>query len=294
VINEMKGNPRALSGVRRIIRNRSLAACLVAIFILSLPLGTAACSVWGTGVVRVSGSTTLLPLVLEGADRYMNLNGDKTVLVQGGGSSVGIAQVKEDIVDIANSSRDLKPEEDDGMLVDHPIALDVIAIVVHPDVPVDNLSHEQVKAIFTGAITNWSEAGGADEPIMVVVRDRASGTREMFDQEALDKENSVDSAIECNSNGIVRETIAATRNSIGYISIGYVNSSIKSINYDGVAPGMETAKDGSYTLSRFLHMYTHGETLPAAQDFIDYILSEDFQMDVVAQDYIPIIVLEKQ
>jgi phosphate transport system substrate-binding protein len=273
---------------------RFLMAFLMGIILLSVTLGTSACSVWGTGVVRVSGSTTLLPLVLEGADRYMNVYSDKTILVQGGGSSMGIAQVKESIVDIANSSRDLKPEEDDGRLVDHPIALDVIAIVVHPDVSANNLSHEQVKDIFTGKITNWREVGGADEPIMVVVRDRASGTREMFDQEALDKENSVDSAIECNSNGIVRETIAATRNSIGYISIGYVNSSIKSISYDGVAPGMETAKDGSYTLSRYLHMYTHGEALPAAQDFIDYILSEDFQMDVVARDYIPVINLEKQ
>lgn len=274
--------------------SRFLAAFLVAIFLLSLPLGTAACSVWGTGVVRISGSTTVLPLVLEGSDRYMDLFADKTVLVQGGGSSVGIAQVKEGIVDIANSSRDLKPEEDDGLLVDHPIALDVIAIVVHPGVAIDDLTRDQVKDIFTGAITNWREVGGADEPIMVVVRDRASGTREMFDQEALDKENAVDSAIECNSNGIVRETIAATRNSIGYISIGYVNPSIKSISYDGVAPGMETAKDGSYSLSRFLHMYTHGETLPATEDFIDYILSEGFQLEVVAREYIPVIDLEKQ
>ncbi len=103
-------------------------------------MSSTACSVWGTNVVRISGSTTVLPLVQEGADRFMDLYGEKTVLVQGGGSSVGIAQVKEGIVDIANSSRDLKPEEDDGMMVDFPIALDVIVIVVHPGVAVDDLS----------------------------------------------------------------------------------------------------------------------------------------------------------
>jgi phosphate transport system substrate-binding protein len=207
---------------------------------------------------------------------------------------VGIAQVKEGIVDIANCSRDLKPEEDDGRLVDHPIALDIIAIVVHPEVAVSDLTPQQVKDIFTGKVSNWKEVGGADAPILVVVRDRASGTREMFDKEALGNEEVVGTAIESNSNGILRETIAATRNSIGYLSIGYVNPTVKAIAYDGVAPSMETARDGSYSLSRFLRMYTHGESTPTAQDFIDYVLSEEFQMDVVAREYIPVFGLESQ
>ncbi len=104
----------------------------------------------------------------------------------------------------------------------------------------------------------------------MVVRDRASGTREMFDKEALDDEEVVKSAIESNSNGIVRETVAATPNSIGYLSIGYVNDTVKPLSYDGVAASTDSAKDGSYSLSRYLHMYTHGEPLPPAQEFIDY------------------------
>jgi phosphate transport system substrate-binding protein len=245
-------------------------------------------------VVRISGSTTLLPLAQEGADRFMDLYGDKTVLVQGGWSSVGIAQVKEGIVDIANSSRDLKPEEDDGRLQDYPIALDVIVIVVHPGVPVSDLSSEQVKGIFTGGITNWREVGGADESILVVVRDRASGTREMFDKEALEDEDVVGSAIESNSNGIVRETIAATPNSIGYVSIGYVNATIEPLSYDGVVPTTDNALDGSYALSRFLHMYTYGEPTQSAREFIDYMLSEEFQLGVVAEEYIPVIEPEEE
>jgi phosphate transport system substrate-binding protein len=271
-----------------------LQLILTAALLLVFFLPSTGCSVWGTNVVRISGSTTLLPLVQEGADRFMDIYGEKTVLVQGGGSSVGIAQVKEGIVDIANSSRDLKPEEDDGMMVDYPIALDVIVIVVHPDVAVDDLSVEQVKGIFTGEITNWQEVGGADEPILVVVRDRASGTREMFDKEALDNEEVVKSAIESNSNGIVRETVAATPNSIGYLSIGYVNESVKPLRYGGVVASNDSAKDGTYSLSRYLHMYTHGAPLPAAQEFIDYMLSEEFQLGVVAEEYIPVIDLDHE
>ncbi|MEW6553911.1 MAG: phosphate ABC transporter substrate-binding protein [Actinomycetota bacterium] len=258
------------------------------------PVLLGGCSVWGTNVVRISGSTTLLPLVQEGADRFMDLHGEKTVLVQGGGSSVGIAQAKEGIVDIANSSRDIKPEEDDGTMLDFPIALDVIVIVVHPGVAVDGLSAEQVRKIFTGEIANWREVGGEDEPILVVVRDRASGTREMFDKEALEGEEVVKSAIESNSNGIVRETVAATPNSIGYLSIGYVNDSIKPLRYDGVIASTDSARDGSYSLSRYLHMYTHGEPEPSAREFIDFILSEEFQLGVVAEEYIPVIELDDE
>jgi phosphate transport system substrate-binding protein len=273
---------------------RTCAAACVLVLFISFPLSVTACSVWGTDVVRVSGSTTLLPLAQEGADRFMDAYEGKTVLVQGGGSSVGIAQVKEGIVDIANSSRELKPEEEDEKLVGHPIALDVIVIVVHPDVPLDGLSSEQVKDIFTGKVTNWREVGGADKPILVVVRDRASGTREMFDGEALEDEEVVGSAIESNSNGIVRETIAATPNSIGYVSIGYVNVSIKPLSYDGVVPTNDSARDGSYKLSRYLHMLTYGVPTENTSQFIDYLLSEEFQLTVVAQDYIPVIGLEEE
>lgn len=271
-----------------------IAAGFALALLIAAPLLCAGCSIWGTDVVRVSGSTTLLPLVQEGADRFMDMHGEKTVLVQGGGSSVGIAQVKEGIVDIANSSRDLKPEEEDARLKDYPIALDVIVLVAHPEVTVNDLTREQAKDIFTGKVTNWRELGGPDKTILVVVRDRASGTREMFDKEALDDEEVVGSAIESNSNGIVRETIAATPNSIGYVSIGYVNSSIKPLSYDGVAATNDSVLDGSYKLSRYLHMLTCGEPTETTSEFIDYLLSKEFQLGVVAQEYIPVFGMKEE
>jgi phosphate transport system substrate-binding protein len=262
---------------------------LILALLLAIPLAmlVSGCNLQRSGVIRVAGSTTVLPLAQEAANRFMDMGGGRNVLVQGGGSSVGISQLQEGIIDIANSSRELKPEEDNGKIVDNRIALDVIALVVNPGVRVANLSKDQLKDIFTGSVRNWSEVGGEDASITVVVRDQASGTRQMFDELALGKAQSVASAIECNSNGIVRETVAATPDSIGYISLGYVNSALKAIEYDGVAPGEQAAKDKTYPLSRYLHMLTSQNPRQTTQDFINYVLSPDFQQEVVSQEYIP-------
>lgn len=246
-----------------------------------------------SGVVKASGSTTVLPLAQEAATQFMDENPDATVEVQGGGSSVGIEQVKAGTVDIGNSSRDLKDEENDGSLVDHKIALDIIDVIVNPSVPVDDLSADQVKGIFTGSITNWNQVGGPDASIVVVVRDKASGTREMFDEKALGSKKDapvepVASAIETNSNGIMRETVASTANSIGFISSGYVDSSIKALKYGGVEAILENAVSGTYPLSRYLHMFTNGEPTGAVKGYIDFVLSDTFQEDVVSEEYIPI------
>lgn len=246
-----------------------------------------------SGTVKISGSTTVLPLAQEAAGQFMDENPGVDVEVQGGGSSVGITQVKEGVVDIGMSSRDLKPEEDDGSLVDHKIALDIIAIVVHPEVNVSNLTAEQVKKIFTGEIKKWSDVGGSGGDIVVVVRDKASGTREMFDEKALgsSKDAPVDpvaSAIECNSNGMVRETVTSTKGSIGYISIGYVDESVKTVKYNDVEPTLNEAKAGRYPLSRYLRLFTKGAPTGAVKAFIDYMLSDEFQRNVVSKDYIPV------
>jgi phosphate transport system substrate-binding protein len=285
----MKSKNSAADGREKRKRYPSLKAVLVTLILVPVLLACSGCNLQRSGVIRVAGSTTVLPLAQEAANRFMDMGGGRNVLVQGGGSSVGISQLQEGIIDIADASRELKPEEDNGNIVDNRIALDVIAIVVSPDVSVANLTKEQVQDVFTGAITNWSDVGGNDEPIVAVVRDQASGTRQMFDELALDKALSSASAIECNSNGIVRETVGNTPGSIGYISLGYVNSSIRAIDYDGVAPSEQTARDNSYPLSRYLHMFTSMNPRETTQEFIDYVLSPEFQEQVVSKEYIPII-----
>jgi phosphate transport system substrate-binding protein len=241
-----------------------------------------------SGTLNLSGSTTVLPLAQEAAEMFMDENPRVTVNVQGGGSSVGISNVAEGVVDIGNASRDLQDEEKNLGLVDHKIALDVIAVIVHKDVPVDDLTAAQVKDIFTGKITNWKDLGGPNQAIKVVVRDEASGTREMFDEKALEKEKPVAGAIECNSNGIVRQTVSSTPFSIGYISLGYLDNSVKALKYEGVTANKENAVKGSYPLSRYLHMFTKGEASGLARAFLDFVLSERFQNEVVAREYIPV------
>jgi phosphate transport system substrate-binding protein len=229
----------------------------------------------------------VLPLAQEAAEMFMDENPDVTVNVQGGGSSVGVSNVAEGVVDIGNASRDLKDEEKNLGLVDHKIALDVIVVIAHKDVPLDNLTKDQVFNIFTGKVKNWKEVGGPDQAIVVVVRDEASGTREMFDEKALKKEKPVAGAIECNSNGIVRQTVSSTPWSIGYISLGYLDTSVKAMKYDGVVANKENAVSKTYPLSRYLHMFTKGEATGLAKAFIDFVLSDRFQDEVVSKEYIP-------
>ena len=250
------------------------------------------------GAVKVSGSTTVLPLALEAATQFMELNPGANIQVQGGGSSVGITQLKEGVVQVADSSRELQGDENNAGLVDHKIAFDIIAIVVNPSVRVKNLTSAQVKGIFTGRIKNWKHVGGRDAPIVVVVRDIASGTREMFDQKALGSTSdrpveSVESAIESSSNGVVREIVGATKNAIGYISYGYINELVEPVDFNGVPPDVPDAKIGRYPIARYLHMFTKGRPAGTTGGYIDFVLSDTFQNEIVSQEYIPIKQVER-
>ena len=191
------------------------------------------------------------------------------------------------------SSRNLNPDEVGKGLINHDIAFDVIAIVVNPSMPITNLSDAQVKAIFTGKVKNWKAVGGPDKPIVVVIRDQASGTRDIFDKKALGATDtkvveSTGSAIQCSSNGVMREIVGSTPNAIGYISFGYVNQNLKAISFKGVAPEVKTAATGLYPIARFLRLYTKGEAKGVVKGYIDFMLSDKFQNDIVAREYVKI------
>jgi phosphate transport system substrate-binding protein len=268
------------------------AVLLVIAAIAALSLAGCGTTSGLSGKLTLSGSTTVLPIAQEAADEFMKANPDTKVTVQGGGSSVGITQVSQGVVQIGDSSRELKDTEKNLGLVDHKIAYDVIVVIVNPDVKVTNLTADQVKGIFTGTITNWNQVGGPDSTITVVVRDSASGTREMFDEKALGSSSAnpvkpASGAIEANSNGVMRQKVASTNGAIGYISYGYLDKSVKPLKYDAVAGNLQTALDKTYPLSRYLHMFTKGEATGLAKSYIDFVLSPTFQNDVVSKDYIP-------
>lgn len=292
------GIQRRRSFMRSKLKAGAALAGLVLLAITTIAL--AGCGSGGlSGTVTISGSTTVQPVAQEAADQFMEENPGINVTVQGGGSSVGITQVSEGTVDIGDSSRELKDEEQDLGLVDHKVAFDVIVIIINPDVSVDNLTADQAKGIFTGTINNWSQVGGSDLPITVIARDSASGTREMFDEKALgsSKDNPVEivkGAIEANSSGTMRQNVASTDGAIGYVSFGYLDKSVTAVQLDGVEASLETGLAGSYPLARYLHMFTRGEPAGTAKSYIDYVLSEKFQDGTVSKDYIPMTEVEKQ
>jgi len=234
--------------------------------------------------ITINGSTTVFPIAQKEAEVYMDKHLNVNISVEGTGSGNGIAALIDGTTDIADSSREIKKEEIDKAKAnglnpyETPIALDALSVVVNPQNPVNALTSEQVKKIYVGEIANWKDVGGPDMPIVVVARDTSSGTYEAFIELALGKGvNITDKAIVQASNQTVKNTVALTRGAIGYIGLGYVDSSVKVVSYDSVFPSKESAINRTYKLSRHLYMYTNGQPTSAVKDFIDFVLSVEGQ-----------------
>ena len=251
-----------------------------------------------SGTLTLAGSTSVQPLAEELAEAYMALNPEVVVEVQGGGSSAGVAAAVDGTANIGNASRNLKDseKEEHPELVNVEIAYDGIAIVANPGVGTLDLSVEQVRAIFSGEITNFSEVGGPDEEIIVINREASSGTRGAFTElvmeykddagEKQEAEFTVD-AIEQASNGNVRTFVSETPNSIGYISFGFLDDSTAPASIDGVAPSIDNVLNGSYGIFRPFNMITNGAAEGLAADFLAFVMSEAGQA-IVAEEYIPV------
>lgn len=229
-----------------------------------------------TGVVSLSGSTSMEEMARALAEGFQALHDGVTVDVQLGGSSTGITNVLDGVSDIGNVSRDLA--EDETGLVPHEVAIDGIAMAVHPDNGVDSLTLEQIAAIYTGEITNWSEVGGEDMEIYVVGREAGSGTRDAFESISGVGENAV-YASEQTSTGAAKTTVASTPGAIAYVSFDSIDDTVKTLAVNDVSISIDTIRDGSYVLQRpFLMVTKEGAELSAAaQAFLDYALSEEGQ-----------------
>lgn len=245
--------------------------------------------------VIVTGSTTILPIAEQAGERFQEANEGTRVLVSGLGSSAGIEAVSAGTSDVGTSSRDLKDEESGLGLVDTPIAFDGIAVIVNPDNPVDELSTDELRDIFAGKITNWSEVGGEDRPIDLVNRDEASGTREAFSKIVMGEEASFDRrATVLPGTGQVRSVIAASEGAIGYISVGFVeprftDTYVKALAVDGVMPSEETVASKEYPIARTLHFFTKGEPSGLAKEYLEYVLSDEIQQGVVVDaGFVPV------
>lgn len=238
------------------------------------------------GSLKMSGSTSVQPLAEELTKAFINANPKVQITVTGGGSGVGIKDAAEGKVNIGNVSRSLK-EGDPTNLVPTTIARDAVVIVVHPGNPVNQLTTEQVKNIYTGAVTNWNQVGGKNAPIIVNSRTAPSGTFDFFIEKFLGESNVVSTAKQHASNGLVRQAVAANENAIGFISMGFLDSSVKAPNLDGVEPTLANTNNGTYKIVRPFVMVTNGQPAGLAKAFLDYVLSPEGQ-SIVKKEYIAI------
>ncbi|HCT95968.1 phosphate ABC transporter substrate-binding protein PstS family protein [Vagococcus sp.] len=246
----------------------------------------------GNEKVEISavGSTALQPLVENIADIYMTDNPNYTIVVQGGGSGTGLSQIVAGAVDIGNS--DIFAEEKDGIdaseLVDNQIAVVGMAPVVNKDAGVEDLTTEQLIDVFTGKVTNWKDLGGKDQDILVVNRAQGSGTRATFEKWALDGAQSIASQ-EQDSSGTVKKIVAETPGAVSYLAFSYLDDTLTTLKVDGVEATTENVATNDWKIWSYEHMYTRKDAKPEVKEFIDYILSDDVQKNVVEKlNYIPI------
>lgn len=235
--------------------------------------------------VSIIGSTSVQAVAGPLAEAFEDKYPGSSAEVQGGGSTVGVTQATEGAADIGMASRNLKDSEQGKGLVEHKIAVDGIAIVVHPNNTLTSLTTEQVQNLFSGVITNWSELGGADNPVVVVSREEGSGTRGAF-EEILDLEDMVLQTIVSDSTGAVKATVAGNENAIGYISAGSMDSSVKAMVIDGVECTTANIKSGVYTVSRPFLMLTLGEPNENAKAFLDFAFSTEGQDIIENEGYV--------
>jgi phosphate transport system substrate-binding protein len=239
--------------------------------------------------ISISGSTSVGPLAEKIADKYMKKN-DVKIEINQIGSSAGITNATTGVSEIGMSSRDLKEEEKASGLVETIIAYDGIVVVTHPTNKVKGLTLDQVKQIFTGEVTNWKELGGDDLEIVVVSREDGSGSRDAF-QEIVGYTSGelVRTSIIASGNGNIKTTVATNKHAVGFISFEYIDSSISTININGVEATAENVLQEKYSLSRpFLFVHKADNLTDAGQQFIDYILSPDGQAIVAETGAIPI------
>lgn len=239
--------------------------------------------------VSTDGSTSMEKVIGYLSESYMEENKNVKVTYNPTGSGSGIQAVSEGRCDIGLSSRDLK--DDENQTLDQTVvAIDGIAIIVNPENNVENLSVEQIAKIYTGEITNWSEVGANDAPIVLIGREAASGTRDGFEAITNTKDK-CQYGQELTSTGDVIQTVASNPNTIGYASLASVKDTVKVVNVDNVAPSKETIQDGSYKIQRDFVLVTKKDTplSPEAQKFFDFATSKDADTLIEQAGAIPVI-----
>lgn len=229
--------------------------------------------------ITINGSTTVLPIAQKVAETYLKENPGVRISVSGGGSGNGIKALIDGMTHIGMSSRFLKDSEVKLALekgaypVPFAVAYDCIVPIVHPSNPIQDITLDQLKAIYHGQITNWKTLGGPDLQIVVISRDTSSGTYEVWEEKVMNKERVYPGALLQASSGAIVQTVSKNKYAIGYVGIGYVDATVKALSVGGIPGNETTTLDGIYPISRPLYMFTRGWPEGAVLKFISYILN---------------------
>ena len=241
-----------------------------------------------TGTVATDGSTSMEKVIGALGEAFMEANPDVTFTYNPTGSGSGIQAVQEGRCDIGLSSRALKEEEKAGGLTETVLCYDGIAVIVNPENTVEDLTLDQIAAIYTGEIKNWSEVGGADAEIVLIGREAGSGTRSGF-EEIVKVADKCQYRQELSSTGDVITTVAQNPGAIGYASLASVKDTVKAVKVSGVTPSEASVKDGTYAIQRpfVLATRTGVQLGDAAQAFYNYVTSADANEIIVAAGVVP-------
>ena len=241
-----------------------------------------------TGTVSTDGSTSMEKVIGALGESFMAANEGVEFTYNPTGSGAGITAAQEGRCDIGLSSRALKDEEKAAGLTETILCYDGIAVIVNPENTVEDLTLEQIAAIYTGEIKNWSEVGGSDAEIVLIGREAGSGTRSGF-EEIVEVKDKCQYRQELSSTGDVITTVAQNPGAIGYASLASVKDTVKAVKVGGAAPSEATVKNGSYAIQRpfVLATKTGVQLGDAAQAFFDYVTSADANEIIVAAGVVP-------
>lgn len=240
-----------------------------------------------TGSIKVSGSTTVQPIMQAAVDKLVAQNKGLSITVAGGGSGAGIKDTINGANNVGMSSRALTSDESSQL---HPLVIadDGIAIIVNPKNPVKNLTKEQAKQIFLGEIKNWKDVGGDNAPILVQTRETGSGTLATLEEMLLSKAKVVSTATPYTSSALLKQAVAKNENAVGFDSVGYVDSTVKALTLNSTICSPHNIKNGAYPMSRQLYVFTKGRPTGVSAKLIDYLRSTAIQNEIVSKEgYVP-------
>ncbi len=253
-----------------------------------------------TKTITVKGSDTMVILAQRWAEEFMAKNPGISIQVTGGGSGVGISALINGTTDICNSSRPMKSSERDKLKsrysslgVEIKTARDGISLYVNESNPVSELTIDQIKAIYTGNITNWKDVGGSDSKIILYGRENSSGTYTYFRDVVLNGQDYANIMQSMPGTAAVVNAVVRDAKSIGFGGAAY-GKGIKfvKVKKDAATPGYEPTeeniKSGVYPITRYLYMYTRNRPTGAIKEFIDWVLSSEGQAIVAKVGYFPL------